>query len=157
MRFSFLIFFYFTTAMVLIFSLIGIPLKFKLFRFFVILFTNNMVFSLKVFKIKNLQCMPKKIRKNSKVQVSSTSGNRERFSKSIWIINGKNMTFFVFFIFQKIWKWRFRVLILMKSYRDCSNIYPPPQFHPVNKVFLQMNFTTSRHLSNKVLSGCGGG
>ena len=52
MRFSFLIFFYFTTAIVLILSLIGIPLKFKLFRFFVILFTNNMVLSLKVFRIK---------------------------------------------------------------------------------------------------------
>ena len=52
MKFSFLIFFYFTTAIVLIFSLLGIPLKFKLFRFFVILFTNNMVMALKVFGIK---------------------------------------------------------------------------------------------------------
>ena len=52
MRFSFLILFYFTTAIVLIISLLGVPLKFKLFRFFVILFTKNMVMVLKIFGIK---------------------------------------------------------------------------------------------------------
>ena len=52
MRFSFLILFYFTTAIVLIISLLGLPLKFKLFRFFVILFTKNMVIVLNIFGIK---------------------------------------------------------------------------------------------------------
>ena len=52
MRFSFLILFYFTTAIVLIISILGIPLKFKLFRYFVILFTKNMVIVLKIFGIK---------------------------------------------------------------------------------------------------------
>ena len=39
------------------------------------------------------------------------------FFYAICIINGKYITFFVFSILQKIWKWRFRVPILM-NFRD---------------------------------------
>jgi len=51
MRFSFLIFFYFSSALVLILSLLGLPFKYKKFSFFVNLFTKNMLIVLKLFKI----------------------------------------------------------------------------------------------------------
>ncbi len=51
MRFSFLIFFYFSSALVLILSLLGLPFKYKKFSFFVNLFTKNMLLVLKLFKI----------------------------------------------------------------------------------------------------------
>jgi len=52
MRFSFLLFFYLSTAIILIVSLIGLPFKYKKFKFFVNLFTQNMVIILKIFQIK---------------------------------------------------------------------------------------------------------
>ena len=52
MRFSFLISFYLSTAIVLIISLLGLPFKFKTFRFFVNIFTKNMVMILKIFQIR---------------------------------------------------------------------------------------------------------
>ncbi len=52
MRFSFLILFYLSTAFVLVVSLLGLPFKFKQFRFFVILFTKNMEMVLKIFGVK---------------------------------------------------------------------------------------------------------
>ena len=52
MKFSFLISFYLSAAIILIISLIGLPLKFKTFRFFVNIFTKNMVIILKIFQIK---------------------------------------------------------------------------------------------------------
>ena len=52
MRFSFLIFFYLSAAIILIISLIGLPFKFKTFSFFVNIFTKNMVIILKIFQIK---------------------------------------------------------------------------------------------------------
>ena len=51
MRFSFLIFFYFSSALVLILSLLGLPFKYKKFSFFINLFTKNMLIVLKLFKI----------------------------------------------------------------------------------------------------------
>ena len=51
MKFSFLITFYLTSAFILIFSLIGLPLKYNKFRFFILLFTRNMTVILKLFKI----------------------------------------------------------------------------------------------------------
>ncbi len=51
MKFSFLITFYLTSALILIFSLIGLPLKYKKFRFFVLLFTRSMTLVLRLFKI----------------------------------------------------------------------------------------------------------
>ena len=52
MRFSFLISFYLSAAIILIVSLIGLPFKFKTFSFFVNIFTKNMVIILKIFQIK---------------------------------------------------------------------------------------------------------
>ena len=52
MRFSFLISFYLSSAIILIISLIGLPFKFKTFSFFVNIFTKNMVVILKIFQIK---------------------------------------------------------------------------------------------------------
>ena len=52
MRFSFLISFYLSAAIILIISLIGQPFKFKTFSFFVNIFTKNMVIILKIFQIK---------------------------------------------------------------------------------------------------------
>ena len=52
MRFSFLILFYLSTALVLIISLIGLPFKYKNFRLFVIFFTKNMQWVLRIFNIK---------------------------------------------------------------------------------------------------------
>ena len=52
MRFSFLILFYLTTAIVLIISLLGLPFQYKNFRFFVIFFTNNMKWVLRIFNIR---------------------------------------------------------------------------------------------------------
>tara|TARA_Y100000996_G_scaffold400157_1_gene369880 strand:- start:2430 stop:3101 length:672 start_codon:yes stop_codon:yes gene_type:complete len=52
MRFSFLILFYISTSFVLIISLLGLPFKFNIFRFFVILFTKNMLMVLKIFGVK---------------------------------------------------------------------------------------------------------
>ena len=52
MRFSFLILFYLSTAFVLIVSLLGLPLKYKNFRFFVKFFTKNMQMVLRIFNIK---------------------------------------------------------------------------------------------------------
>ena len=52
MRFSFLILFYLSTAFVLIISLLGLPLKYKNFRFFVKFFTKNMQMVLRIFDIK---------------------------------------------------------------------------------------------------------
>jgi 1-acyl-sn-glycerol-3-phosphate acyltransferase len=52
MRFSFLILFYLSTAFVLIISLLGLPLKYKNFRFFVKFFTKNMQMVLRIFNIK---------------------------------------------------------------------------------------------------------
>jgi len=52
MRFSFLILFYITTAIVLIISLLGLPFRYKIFRFFVIFFTKNMQWVLRIFNIK---------------------------------------------------------------------------------------------------------
>ena len=52
MRFSFLISFYLSAAIILIISLIGLPFKFKTFRFLVNVFTKNMLIILKIFKIK---------------------------------------------------------------------------------------------------------
>ncbi len=51
MKFSFLITFYFTTAIVLIISLLGLPFKYTKFRFFVLFFTRNMTVILKLFGI----------------------------------------------------------------------------------------------------------
>ena len=51
MKFSFLITFYFTTAVVLIISLLGLPFKYTKFRFFVLFFTRNMTVILKLFGI----------------------------------------------------------------------------------------------------------
>ena len=51
MRFSFLISFYLSAAIILIISLIGLPFKFKTFSFFVNIFTKNMVIILKIFQI----------------------------------------------------------------------------------------------------------
>ncbi len=52
MRFSFLILFYLSSAIVLIISLFGLQLNYKKFRFFINLFTKNMLICLRVFKIK---------------------------------------------------------------------------------------------------------
>ena len=52
MRFSFLIFFYLSSAIVLIISLLGLPFEYRKFRYFVHLFTKNMLICLKLFKIK---------------------------------------------------------------------------------------------------------
>ena len=52
MRFSFLILFYLSTALVLIISLLGLPLKYKNFRLFVKFFTKNMQMVLRIFNIK---------------------------------------------------------------------------------------------------------
>lgn len=52
MRFSFLILFYLSTAFVLIISLLGLPLKYKNFRFFVKFFAKNMQMVLRIFNIK---------------------------------------------------------------------------------------------------------
>ena len=52
MRFSFLILFYLSTALVLIISLLGLPFKYKNFRLFVIFFTKNMQWVLRIFNIK---------------------------------------------------------------------------------------------------------
>ena len=52
MRFSFLILFYLSTALVLIISLLGLPFKYKKFRLFVIFFTKNMQWVLRIFNIK---------------------------------------------------------------------------------------------------------
>ena len=52
MRFSFLILFYLSTAFVLIISLLGLPLRYKNFRFFVKFFTKNMQMVLRIFNIK---------------------------------------------------------------------------------------------------------
>jgi 1-acyl-sn-glycerol-3-phosphate acyltransferase len=52
MRFSFLILFYLSTAVVLIISLLGLPLKYKNFRLFVKFFTKNMQMVLRIFNIK---------------------------------------------------------------------------------------------------------
>ena len=52
MKFSFLITFYLTSAVVLIFSLIGLPFKYLKFRFFVLLFTRSMTSVLRLFKIR---------------------------------------------------------------------------------------------------------
>jgi 1-acyl-sn-glycerol-3-phosphate acyltransferase len=52
MRFSFLILFYLSTAVVLIISLLGLPLKYKNFRFFVKFFSKNMQMVLRIFNIK---------------------------------------------------------------------------------------------------------
>ena len=52
MRFSFLISFYLSAAIILIISLIGLPFKFKTFKFFVNIFTKNMVMILRIFQIK---------------------------------------------------------------------------------------------------------
>ena len=52
MRFSFLLYFYLSSAVVLIISLLGLPLKYKKFRFFVNLFTKNMLISLRLFQIR---------------------------------------------------------------------------------------------------------
>jgi 1-acyl-sn-glycerol-3-phosphate acyltransferase len=52
MRFSFLISFYLSAAIILIISLIGLPFKFKTFRIFVNIFTKNMVMILRIFQIK---------------------------------------------------------------------------------------------------------
>jgi len=52
MRFSFLILFYISTALVLIISLLGLPFKYKNFRLFVIFFTKNMQWVLRIFNIK---------------------------------------------------------------------------------------------------------
>ena len=51
MKFSFLITFYLTSAVVLIFSLVGLPFKYFKFRFFVLLFTRSMTAVLRLFKI----------------------------------------------------------------------------------------------------------
>ena len=51
MRFSFLITFYLTSAFILVLSLIGLPLKYIKFRFFVLLFTRSMTLVLRLFKI----------------------------------------------------------------------------------------------------------
>ena len=51
MKFSFLITFYFTKAIVLIISLLGLPFKYTKFRFFVLFFTRNMTVILKLFGI----------------------------------------------------------------------------------------------------------
>ena len=52
MRFSFLISFYLSSAIILIISLMGLPFKFKTFSFFVNIFTKNMLVILKIFQIK---------------------------------------------------------------------------------------------------------
>tara|TARA_B100000965_G_scaffold396723_1_gene412073 strand:- start:881 stop:1552 length:672 start_codon:yes stop_codon:yes gene_type:complete len=52
MRFSFLILFYLSSALILIFSLIGLPFKYKKFRFFINLFTQNILVILGLFQIK---------------------------------------------------------------------------------------------------------
>ena len=52
MRFSFLILFYLSTSLVLIISLLGLPFKYKNFRLFVIFFTKNMQWVLRIFNIK---------------------------------------------------------------------------------------------------------
>jgi len=52
MRFSFLILFYLSTTVVLIISLLGLPFKYKNFRLFVIFFTKNMQWVLRIFNIK---------------------------------------------------------------------------------------------------------
>ena len=52
MRFSFLILFYLTTAIVLIISLLGLPFRYKYFRLFVIFFTKNMQWVMRIFNIK---------------------------------------------------------------------------------------------------------
>ena len=52
MRFSFLILFYLSTALVLIISLLGLPFKYKNFRLFVLFFTKNMQWVLRIFNIK---------------------------------------------------------------------------------------------------------
>ena len=52
MRFSFLILFYISTALVLIISLLGLPFKYKNFRLFVLFFTKNMQWVLRIFNIK---------------------------------------------------------------------------------------------------------
>ena len=51
MKFSFLITFYLTSAVVLVISLIGLPFKYFKFRFFVLLFTRSMTAVLRLFKI----------------------------------------------------------------------------------------------------------
>ena len=48
MKIRFLILFYFSSALVLIFSIFGIFSSYKKFRFFIKIFTNNMLMSLKV-------------------------------------------------------------------------------------------------------------
>lgn len=52
MRFNFLILFYLSTSLVLIISLLGLPFKYKNFRLFVIFFTKNMQWVLRIFNIK---------------------------------------------------------------------------------------------------------
>ena len=52
MRFSFLILFYLSTALVLIISLLGLPFKYKNFRLFVLFFSKNMQWVLRIFNIK---------------------------------------------------------------------------------------------------------
>ena len=52
MRFSCLILFYISTALVLIISLLGLPFKYKNFRLFVLFFTKNMQWVLRIFNIK---------------------------------------------------------------------------------------------------------
>jgi 1-acyl-sn-glycerol-3-phosphate acyltransferase len=52
MRFSFLILFYLSTTVVLIISLLGLPFKYKNFRLFVLFFTKNMQWVLRIFNIK---------------------------------------------------------------------------------------------------------
>ncbi|MAV82004.1 MAG: 1-acyl-sn-glycerol-3-phosphate acyltransferase [Pelagibacteraceae bacterium] len=60
MKYKFLLFFYFSSALVLIFSILGIFMSYKKFRFFINLFTKNMTFSLK--KICNIDVQ---VNKNS--------------------------------------------------------------------------------------------
>ena len=52
MRFNFLILFYLSTSLVLIISLLGLAFKYKNFRLFVIFFTKNMQWVLRIFNIK---------------------------------------------------------------------------------------------------------
>ncbi len=52
MRFSFLLLFYLSSAIVLMISLLGLPFNIQKFRIFVILFTKNMLMVLKIFGIK---------------------------------------------------------------------------------------------------------
>ena len=52
MRFSFLILFYLSTTVVLIISSLGLPFKYKNFRLFVLFFTKNMQWVLRIFNIK---------------------------------------------------------------------------------------------------------